>query len=121
MKMLPCQLIHIPSGQRVAEVTRAGNWLAKGWGVLGRPSLPLGEGLWLPGVASVHTLGVRFALDLLFLDTEMRTLRMHENVPPGRLLMGAPGAAHTLELGAGTLAALKLPLQTGDRWCLARG
>ncbi len=107
-------LIHTPSGRHVACVTRADNWLTKGWGVLGRPSLPPGEGLWLPGVASVHTLGVKFALDLLFLDSKMQTLRVVQNVPPGRLLAGASGAAHTLELGAGTLASL--PVRVGDGW-----
>ena len=38
--------------------------------MLGRRTLPMGDGLWLPGVASVHTFGVRFPLDLLFLDCE---------------------------------------------------
>lgn len=115
------QLIHLPSNRRVAQVTRAGNWLAKGWGVLGQPSLPPGEGLWLPGVASVHTLGVRFALDLLFLDDALHTLRADSTVLPGRPLVGMPGAAHTLELGAGTLAALQLPVKLGDGWRLERG
>ena len=102
----------------VASVSRAEGWLAKGWGVLGRPSLPAGEGLWLPGVASVHTVGVRFALDLLFLDAEMRTVRAVPNVPPGRWLVRASGAAHTLELGAGTLAASGMALRNGDGWRL---
>ena len=113
------QLIHIPSGRRVAQITRADTWLAKGWGVLGRPGLPAGEGLWLPGVASVHTLGVRFALDLLFLDDKLQTLRVESAVLPGRLLVGTPHAAHTLELGAGTLASLQVPVKTGDGWRLA--
>lgn len=110
------RLVHGPSGRVVATVSRADNWLAKGWGVLGHRSLPLGEGLWLPGVTSVHTVGVRFALDVLFLDAEMRTLRVVTNVPPGRWLVRASGAAHTLELGAGTLAAVGTALQNGDGW-----
>lgn len=114
-------LIHLPSNRRVARITRADNWLAKGWGVLGRPSLPAGEGLWLPGVASVHTLGVRFALDLLFLDSALHTLRVAANVTPGCPFAGGPGAAHTLELGAGTLAALQVPVKVGDGWRLERG
>ena len=114
-------LIHLPSNRRVAQVMRAGNWLSKGWGVLGRPSLPPGEGLWLPGVASVHTLGVRFALDLLFLDDQLHTLRAAFNVMPGRPLVQMSGAAHTLELGAGTLDALQIPAKIGDGWRLERG
>jgi uncharacterized membrane protein (UPF0127 family) len=118
--MTTYHLIHIASNRSVAVVARAENWWAKGWGVLGRRSLPAGEGLWLPGVASVHTLGVRFPLDLLFLDSQMRTVRSVPNVPPGRWLARASGAAHTLELGAGTLASLAVLLTVGDGWRLER-
>jgi uncharacterized membrane protein (UPF0127 family) len=111
-------LISVPSSRRIAAVTRADTWLSKGWGVLGRRSLPPGEGLWLPGVASVHTIGVRFALDLLFLDNNMQAVAMFQNVPPGRFLVRASGAAHTLELGAGTLASLCQPARVGDKWRL---
>lgn len=112
------QLVHGPTGHRIATVSRAESWLAKGWGVLGCRFLPPGKGLWLPGVASVHTVGVRFALDLLFLDAEMRTVRVVPHVPPGRWLVRASGAAHTLELGAGTLAAAGTALQNGEGWRL---
>lgn len=112
------RLFHIPSGRSIAIVARADTWLAKGWGVLGRRGLPAGEGLWLPGVASVHTVGVRFALDLLFLSSELKTLNVIQNVPPGRLMVRMPGAAHTLELGVGTLATLGLSLDAGDAWRL---
>lgn len=112
------RLVHEASGRAVAVVSRAETWWAKGWGVLGRRSLPPGEGLWLPGVASVHTVGVRFALDLLFLDAGMQTVRVASNVPPGRWLVRASGAAHTLELGVGTLAAFKPALGMGEAWRL---
>ena len=114
------RLVHEPSGRVVATVSRAESWLAKGWGVLGRRFLPPGEGLWLPGVASVHTVGVRFALDVLFLDAEMRAVRVVPHVLPGRWLVRASGAAHTLELGAGTLAAAGTAFQKGDVWRVER-
>ena len=111
-------LVHKLSGQTLACVSRADNWLLKGWGVLGRRSVDIGDGLWLPGVASVHTVGVRFPIDLLFLDAKLQTVWAAGNVPPGRWLVQAGGAAHTLELGAGTLALLESPLQGGDGWRL---
>ena len=114
------RLVHAPSGRILAVVSRSDHWLAKGWGVLGRRSLPVGEGVWLPGVASVHTVGVGFPLDLLFLDSDFRTVRTAESVPPGRWLVRASGAAHTLELGAGTLAAFAVPVRAEDGWRLAR-
>lgn len=110
-------LIALPFGETVAEVTKAESWWAKGWGVLGKPALHAGEGLWLPGVASVHTIGVRFSLDLLFLDVGFQTMRVAPKTPPGRWLVGALGASHTLELGAGTLTE---PLPFLSQWRLER-
>ena len=109
------QLVYVPTGQAVAVVTRAEGWWAKGWGVLGRRSLPAGEGLWLPGVASVHTVFVRVSLDLLFLDARLQAVRLAPRTPPGRWLVWAAGACHTLELGAGTLTTA---MQRGDGWRL---
>lgn len=114
------QLVHRPSGVRVATVRRADRFWAKNVGVLGRTALPVGEGLWLPGVASVHTVGVRFALDLLFLDTDFQAVKLSPQTPPGRWLVRAGGARHTLELGAGTLAKLVPDACVGDRWRLER-
>ena len=116
--MTQWRLVHGPSGKTIAVVSRADTWLLKGWGVLGRRTLAVGDGLWLPGVASVHTVGVRFPLDLLFLDNNLQTARVIENVPPGRWLVRAGGAAHTLELGSGTLALLGCLVKTGDAWRL---
>jgi hypothetical protein len=117
LKPVVYRLVHLPSGRSVAVVTKANGWWAKGWGVLGRPVLPCGDGLWLPGVASVHTLGVRVVLDLLFLDNRLRTVKAVPSVPPGRWWMGAIGAAHTLELGAGTLL-IDLETEVGCGWHL---
>ena len=116
--MTQWRLVHAPSGKTIAVVSRADTWLLKGWGVLGRRSLAVGDGLWLPGVASVHTVGVRFPLDLLFLNNNLQTVRTAENVSAGRWLVRAGGSAHTLELGAGTLALLGRSVETGDAWSL---
>lgn len=109
-------LIHAPSGLAVARVVRCEGWWEQGRGVLGMASLAPGEGLWMPGVASVHTLFVRFPLDLLFLDAEFRQARACPAVPPWRPLVWAPGARHTVELGAGTLTRLRPMATPGDAW-----
>ena len=109
------RLIHVPSGREAAVVSRADKWWAKGWGVLGKHALPAGQGMWLPGVASVHTIFVRFPLDLLFLDAEFRAVRVAPCTPPGRWLVRAAGGCHTLELGVGSLAS---DLGIGDGWRL---
>jgi len=111
-------LRHGPTGRLVATVARAETWWARGRGVLGRAGLPAGEGLWLPGVASVHTVGVRFPLDLLFLDAHFRAVRLAPHTPPGRWLMRAGRAHHVVELGAGTLKRAAPSARQGDEWFL---
>jgi uncharacterized membrane protein (UPF0127 family) len=59
--------------------------LARARGLIGRRSLPPGVALEIPRCRSVHTLGMRFALDLVWLDGERRVVRIDRAVPPWRL------------------------------------
>jgi uncharacterized membrane protein (UPF0127 family) len=43
-----------------------------------------GPGLLLPSCRSVHTFGMRFALDLVFLDAELEPVSVRRAVHPGR-------------------------------------
>jgi hypothetical protein len=56
-----------------------------------------GPGLLIPRCSSVHTFGMRFALELVFLDAEGRTLRRVAGVGGGRVVR-CSGAAAVLEL-----------------------
>lgn len=58
-----------------------------------------GPGLLIPRCRSVHTFGMRFRLDLLFLDAEGRVVELRRAVPPRRLLRCARAVA-VLELPA---------------------
>ncbi len=68
--------------------------------LLGLARLPreqAGAGLLLPRCASVHTFGMRFDLDLVFLDRQDRPLAHFFGVPPRRLAWHR-GAAAVLEV-----------------------
>lgn len=58
-----------------------------------------GAGLLIPGCRSVHTFGMRFALDLVFLDFDMRPVALRRAVPPRRLVFERRAEA-VLELPA---------------------
>lgn len=58
-----------------------------------------GPGLLIPACRGVHTLGMRFDLDVLFLDVRGRVLDLRRSLPPGRLAH-CPGADAVLELPA---------------------
>ncbi len=68
-----------------------------GLALLGRERA--GEGLLLPHCRSVHTAGMRFPLDVVFLDDTERVIRIAQAVPPWRLVR-EPDAAAVLELPA---------------------
>jgi uncharacterized membrane protein (UPF0127 family) len=96
-------------------------WLAdRPWsrmrGLLGRSGLEQGEGLLLKPCGSVHTLFMRFAIDVVFLDGELSVLAVRPAVPPWRTA-GARGAKVALELAAGEAA--RLGIQPGIRLRLA--
>jgi uncharacterized membrane protein (UPF0127 family) len=56
-----------------------------------------GPGLLIPRCASVHTVGMRFALDLYFLDREGAIQAIRREVPPRRLAW-CRGADSVLEI-----------------------
>jgi uncharacterized protein len=55
-----------------------------------------GPGLLIPRCSSVHTFGMRFALDIVFLDAAGTAISRRERVPPRRVLR-KPGADSVLE------------------------
>lgn len=71
--------------------------------LLGLAHLPrerVGVGLLIPRCACVHTFGMRFALDLVFLDRDARALAVRRGVPPRRFAWRR-GAHAVLELPEG--------------------
>ena len=56
-----------------------------------------GAGLLIPRCSSVHTFGMRFALDLVFLDCDGRPCSVRRQVPPRRLAFDSQ-ASSVLEL-----------------------
>jgi uncharacterized protein len=58
--------------------------------------LPPEVALVIPRCRSIHTFGMRFAIDVTFLDADDRPLRVERAVAPGRVL-GCRGARAVLE------------------------
>lgn len=77
-------------------------------GLLGKDSLPTGSALWLIPCKGVHTFGMKFAIDVIFIDRENRVIAISDNMMPNRMTAIYPSAATVMELPAGTAAAVKL-------------
>ena len=86
--------------------------LARMRGLLGRSSLPSGEGILLRPAASIHMFFMRFAIDAVFLDDDLRVLHIAPTRRRGRTA-GKRGAKAVLELPAGECE--RRGLTVGDR------
>lgn len=69
-------------------------------GLLGRASLRQDEGLLIRPAAAVHTCFMRFAIDVVFLDRQLRVLGVSPRLKPWRF-SARRGARVVLELAAG--------------------
>jgi uncharacterized membrane protein (UPF0127 family) len=72
-------------------------------GLLKRRSLERGEGLLIDPCEGIHSFGMKFAFDALFLDGERKVLKIRASMPRRRISLCL--RAHcVLELPAGTAA-----------------
>jgi|SRR3954447_7346899 len=69
-------------------------------GLAWRERAQAGPGLLIPRCSSVHTFGMRFELDIYFLDRRGRVLSVRRRVPPWRIVWRR-GASAVLEIPAG--------------------
>lgn len=92
-------LVHAETGAVLAELTEAQGPVARMRGLLGRATLPEGCGILLRG-RQVHTIGMRFAIDAVYLSEDFVVVRV-VTLPPGRLGPFERRARRVLEIGAG--------------------
>jgi uncharacterized membrane protein (UPF0127 family) len=69
-------------------------------GLLGRDALAADRALLIERCRAVHTFGMRFALDVAFLDRSYQVLAVR-HAPPMRILLPVMRARHVLECAAG--------------------
>ena len=81
-------------------------------GLLKHTGLEPGEGLWISPCEAVHTIGMKFPIDVLFLDRKRKVLKIKHAMPRGRMAVSL--FAHSvLELPGGRAAECKTA--TGDQ------
>jgi len=70
-------------------------------GLIGRRQLACGSGLLIHGCSRIHTLFMRFPIDVVYLDRALRVLRVDSEVVPWRVLPRCVGAFYVIELPGG--------------------
>ena len=86
------------------RVVRAEGLLARLVGLLNHGSLAPSEALWLPRTGSIHTHGMLFPIDVVFLGKGGVVLEVRTTCPPGKVVRGPFRSGGTLELAAGAAA-----------------
>lgn len=75
-------------------------------------TLPADHALHIPATPSVHTFGMRFALDLIWLDRDGQVRRVDRDVVPRRMRF-CRGARSVIECNAGTADRFRSALSAG--------
>ncbi|WP_263365937.1 DUF192 domain-containing protein [Edaphobacter bradus] len=86
-------------------------------GLLTRRELLPSEGLLIEPSSGVHTLGMRFAIDVLLLNREREVIAVYDSMPPFRMTRLFWKAASALELPSGVR--LSTGTMVGDRLSIA--
>jgi uncharacterized membrane protein (UPF0127 family) len=110
-------LINERTGKPVATLVEiAATRTTRRRGLLGRDGLDEASAMLLAPCAAVHTAGMRFAIDVVFVDRQGFAVKVVPNLRPWRIALATGGRA-VIEMAAGSLAAGQV--LAGDRLFLA--
>lgn len=91
----------------------AADLVSRNRGLLGRDNLALDQALWIWKCRWVHTFGMRFPIDLIFVNKKLEVKKTVSRMKPGRLGMPVFTAWSVIELRAGFLE--QFPVNLGDK------
>jgi len=83
----------------------ANTWWRRLVGLLRTKSLAQNSGLLIKPCNAIHTLGMAYSLDVIFLDQDHIVVGLRENVKPGRFMVRNKKAKQIIEVSAGFIAA----------------
>ena len=95
------------------KVTIACSLFARMKGLLGREGLGPGESLWIKPCNSIHTIGMKFPIDAVFLDSGNTVVKIKNELSSNRITGIYFRASSVIEFPAGKLK--ETNTQVGDR------
>ena len=95
----------------IKNVLVADTFLTKAQGLIGKAQLSSNEGMLIKQCCSIHTFGMTYAIDVIFLNSNGQIIRVVENLKPLRFARCGK-ACMVLELRAGSIN--KLHTKPGD-------
>ena len=97
----------------------AASWRTRMVGLLGRRALPDGEALIFPRCRAIHTIGMRFPIDVIFVDQTWQVVALNRGLKPGQITLPAWRAWGVIEAPEGTIE--RTHLELGDQLEIAAG
>ena len=97
----------------IPHVTPANNFWTRLKGLLGRKELGLNQGILLEPCHSVHTLGMKFEIAVIFLNQDNQIVHLIAHMPPGKMSPVIAKSRRVLECHPDLLK--QYPLQIGNQ------
>lgn len=110
-------LYNATTGMLIADdIDRARNLWQRTVGLIPRDRIAANQGLWIDQCSTIHTMGMRCPIDVLFLDRQGHLLKIARCIPPNSGTIGCNAAQIVVEMGVS--AAAGHDLLVGDRLVL---
>jgi len=113
--------INVTRGVRLTECGRvADNFYTRLVGLLNdKHPLEFGGALWIVPCNSIHSMGMRFVFDAVFLDKNLRVVHLVHEMKPWRISKMVFSAHSVLELPAGLISQTATAM--GDQFEMRKG
>ena len=85
------------------QVTRAANFLARFTGLLGTEKPDLEKAFYIFPCKGLHTFGMKYLVDVVFLDRQGKVIKIFPNLPPNKMTKIIPNAHSALEFPSNTI------------------
>tara|TARA_R110002072_G_scaffold32211_8_gene98623 strand:+ start:588 stop:944 length:357 start_codon:yes stop_codon:yes gene_type:complete len=97
------------------QVSRTTRFLERLCGLLFSPRLKKNEALLIEPCSSVHTVGMRYAIDVVFIDKDWHVVKTTKSLKPWRIAASSK-AYRVLELASDDLELINLPSGQQLKW-----
>ena len=107
------RVTNLTRGSSVGEtIELADTSMTRMFGLLGRSGLDAGGGLWIRPSSGVHTFFMRFRIDVIGLDRELKVIKLWRCLAPFRVTSVSVKMHSVIELPCGTIK--RSETQLGD-------
>lgn len=102
------------AGEKILDLDVADSFWSRAKGLLGSSEISSDRGLWIDRCNSIHTFFMKYSIDCVFLDRELKVVGLKKQVSPWKVTWPVWSATSVIEIAAGLSD--KKNIQLGDRF-----